>query len=852
MAEAWAGDYTLDRGLSRIDASLLAGLDVVILSSPRAAFVQQELDALKTFVENGGGLLVLQDLNPSATAGTNQVARLFGASFRSGALISRNGDWDAGSFQADVADSQHPVALGCHSFQMNWGSSIIEAPGSSVLLRSRSDTWQDEDGNRKLDTGEASGPLVVGAALSVGRGRVVLVADNSFHNNVWDRNSVLFMNAVRWLSAHPHGASSGATYSFDVDQDVTLDSVVQIGSGPQVPSTEIRFYPNTRRVSPGETVYWTLDLGGLGGPFTVAPELDNDSAAEPVVQTDSPQLVLPCTYAEPNIYVPFVTITDSSGVTRRVFTANVVYVAPGSIPQVRLGLDLPTVEAPVGDVIKGAILRTIDTSLLESGAGLEYVRSQIARWRADGINHIVLNSLWFTQRSDTPVQTPLYGNAPWPTYWIGTLSLGELRDLTMLLHAAGMRVTWRYELLGERDYTTSMRLGYAPSDQALYLRYQAQIKPWLAAAAEQAGADCFCLDTENPAFSLDPGATSVVESVRAVFGGVVCVNEVAEVAYRSAVNQACDLIYFSLGPVDFDSMKSHPASDLKKAFETQIDQQCRRLLYERQKPGLFDIFAGWDPADPDYEDNRAYQARAFEAILSVVAESESPLIGLNYHEVVLMPSFDSMWDPIGWPVESVIKEYFTEVIPDQRHASLVGGFTPPDPLRVIADFESRSVPTEFWLANAEGESTMATAEEESPSGDRCLHVHTLSRNTVGSFAWCMLTQTFRTTQDWTDHETLNFWMRSNGNKTALWVSVYDSDGDRFVLQLSILNRDEVEWVPYSISLGNLVHPDWAEKGNGVLNLERVKSFSVMEGFFDSANHDTWYDCFYLGKAVDWR
>lgn len=47
-----------------------------------------------------------------------------------------------------------------------------------------------------------------------------------------------------------------ATPAFAIDHDVTRDSVVQIGDGPQELSTDIKFYPNTRRAKPGDTVYW--------------------------------------------------------------------------------------------------------------------------------------------------------------------------------------------------------------------------------------------------------------------------------------------------------------------------------------------------------------------------------------------------------------------------------------------------------------------------------------------------------------------------------------------------------------------------------------------------------------------
>ena len=64
--------------------------------------------------------------------------------------------------------------------------------------------------------------------------------------------------------------------AFAIDPDVTLDSVVRIGDGPQVLSADIKFYPNTRRASSGDTVYWTLEIDAnvdLVPPLSLVPEL---------------------------------------------------------------------------------------------------------------------------------------------------------------------------------------------------------------------------------------------------------------------------------------------------------------------------------------------------------------------------------------------------------------------------------------------------------------------------------------------------------------------------------------------------------------------------------------------------
>jgi hypothetical protein len=192
--------YTLERGLAPLEASCLDRFDVVIISTPRDPFAQQELETLRAFVAGGGGLLVLQDARPDPLVGSNQVAGLFGATFLQGSMQSTHGDWDGGSFHVDKSRTEYPIWPSSEGFQMNWGCAIAAPSGCEVLLLSRSDTWQDSDGDGWREPGEPAGPLPVAVALEIGSGRVILVGDNAFHNNIWSRNSRFFLNAICWLA----------------------------------------------------------------------------------------------------------------------------------------------------------------------------------------------------------------------------------------------------------------------------------------------------------------------------------------------------------------------------------------------------------------------------------------------------------------------------------------------------------------------------------------------------------------------------------------------------------------------------------------------------------------------------
>ena len=210
------GGYSVERGLSRFDGDPLEEHEVVILANPEAAFSEEELDSLLAFVEEGGGLFVIQGSHPSEDVGSNQIAELLGARFRSNALRSEHGDWDPESFRVDAVKSDHPIVQSLDTFQMNWGSSIVASQDWDVLLESRADTWQDLDDDRTQDANEPAGPLAVAVARQVARGHVVLVADNAFHEGIWLSNGTFFMNALDWLvepaTAYPSVSGSKGPY----------------------------------------------------------------------------------------------------------------------------------------------------------------------------------------------------------------------------------------------------------------------------------------------------------------------------------------------------------------------------------------------------------------------------------------------------------------------------------------------------------------------------------------------------------------------------------------------------------------------------------------------------------------
>jgi len=435
--------------------------------------------------------------------------------------------------------------------------------------------------------------LAVGKELDSSRARVysastpesweMLFSCDSFPASVY---SMEVGNSRIYLGLGGPSVHSGEVYAFQIpaftiDPDVTLDSVIRVGDGPQVLSTDIKFYPNTRRAKSGDTVYWTLEIGeasGLEPPFAVVPDLDNGYSTQESATTSERSTVFSVSYREGNLYLPFLSVTDKNGSSRTVYTNNLLQVDPTYPRQERLGIDIPTAADPVGSVVKGATLRTVNLAMFNSTEGRQFIADEIAKWTSMGINHVTISSIWVTESFDTAIHLPIYHHRPWFVSISGTIPVVTMFELTDLLHEAGMTVAWRYEFVGGPNVDVMMRLGYDPSERSIYFDHQQQIHSFLAMCAERAGADMYCIDTENPMMSVDPRARDIVESVRSEFSGPVSICETAEVAMRSVSNPLCDLVYFSLGPVGFDDMKEASASEFRKAFDTQILCQCQRPI----------------------------------------------------------------------------------------------------------------------------------------------------------------------------------------------------------------------------------------------------------------------------------
>ncbi|MFC2108760.1 DUF4350 domain-containing protein [Candidatus Bipolaricaulota bacterium] len=850
LAESLSNDYVLKRGLTPFDSAFLEGFDVLIIATPRAPFTAQELDALVQFVESGGGLLVVQDANPPVRDGSNQIAELFGLHFRQGVLRSEHGDWDAESFRVDVVKSAHPIVQGSDEFQMNWGCSIVDTPDCDVLLQSKGDTWQDSNGNQRADTDEPVGPLPVAVAKEVGEGRVVLIADNAFHDNIWDSNRVFFLRALRWLSgatAEPHAPGA---ISFIVDPDVTLDSVVQVGDGPQELSTEIKFYPNTRRILPGRTVYWTLDLGDLEGPFTITPEMDNDGYREETIRTSESMVVIAHTYATANIYVPYLLVYDGDGNRTEVHSRSVLGVIPDVAARQGLGTELPGSDGSPGDYLKGMNVYAFDYKLFGTPAGEGFIQEELDRVAGLGVNLMIYNIGWVFEEATDSLHEPVYSEAGWRDAccgWVSTFSIDTLIKLSDWCHERRMRVAIRY-FLWRKCHESIGRESYDPSSNELYMEQQTAIKLLYAELCQSLGVEVFFLDAENDVFTREPRVKQLIQDIRRVYDGVL-----AGGAYSVDHLYACpfagdlDLLawsdyYFFTHGVSEDAT----TEQFRNAFLFHYSDDIAPVLDRFQKPGMVletGVNIRETPSDSVERQYRGY-LEAFEQL----QREGAPLIGSGWWVWNLSDPPIEPHVMRGHTAESILGEYFGNILADRLSVhSSEGDEGAPSIDLVLRDFES-GLPR--YLISSQGSSITPSIVVGSVLGDHCLRLD-LVPSSNPDYRHGFILEEHTPPLNWSGFSSLNFWLRSSNENWGLEVTLYDADGDRFSTRvntkplLAELLPESNGWRLVSIPLELFTKPAWDTGGNGSMDWRRVKNWGVGLFYKDQGAQTLWIDGFYL-------
>lgn len=200
QAQAAGADSEIVRNTSRYASGASNGTLAVVLA-PESDYGPRETDRLRSFVRNGGSLLVAEDFGSHA----NDLLDRVGAQARVTGQPLRDERYNYRSPALPIARnvSNATVMEGVDGLTLNHGSPV--SPNRATVLASTSGVaYVDANRNGDLDDRDRVGTFPVATAESVGEGRVIVVGDPSlFINTMLDRSgNRAFVRSV--FGAHEH------------------------------------------------------------------------------------------------------------------------------------------------------------------------------------------------------------------------------------------------------------------------------------------------------------------------------------------------------------------------------------------------------------------------------------------------------------------------------------------------------------------------------------------------------------------------------------------------------------------------------------------------------------------------
>ena len=272
--------YSHDRLVSgKLSTKLLSQYDVLFLNlmdESLPSFTPDEIEAVRQFVHNGGGLFVIADhTNVYKHAEmTNPLLEPYGISIRYEICVDVAPHTVSGLGWILVTDLRdHPVNADVVEYSLQTGGPLDGPGGIGYTSPSGwGDKWNPEMkdgyyGNWTKDPDEVSGPQSVVQAVEYGLGRVVVVGDQNIFGDPYIHfldNRTLALNAFEWL-AHREGEKlrNQPLVGLNIHIDTSADN---LSCGKSGLPDHYTFYTNLNRVAAvsalatRNTLPWTPDV----------------------------------------------------------------------------------------------------------------------------------------------------------------------------------------------------------------------------------------------------------------------------------------------------------------------------------------------------------------------------------------------------------------------------------------------------------------------------------------------------------------------------------------------------------------------------------------------------------------
>ncbi len=254
------------------------------------AFNVQEIEVLKTFVINGGSLMVIADHMPYAGA-TNELAKAFGFSYEDGFVMNEKQVWPPEVYSKKQGNLYETVITKNIDSLAGFTGSGLKAPKRAIKIASFPKThkllipevaWQFEDSTKRLDVSD----LVMGAIMSYGKGKVAFFTEAAmftaqivqdkfkvgFNSPRAPQNKQFVLNVMHWLD---NGKTQKRQEQYSLNYQIVkvlLDKQAEAYEANKMlevanyyTSDAIIYHPNGNEIRGinGVTAYWK-QLDGMG------------------------------------------------------------------------------------------------------------------------------------------------------------------------------------------------------------------------------------------------------------------------------------------------------------------------------------------------------------------------------------------------------------------------------------------------------------------------------------------------------------------------------------------------------------------------------------------------------------
>lgn len=200
-----------------ITSEKLRGYDVLIIMDSYHNYTDDEVNTIKEFVNNGGGLYLVGtnwgDVDGDQNFAFNKIAKSFGVSFANNEIVTDTQHYIFFSNFVAVNDIKpHSVTNNLSTFYYIMGTYIKDPGNSTVVAYTDADSWGDQGyttpqgytwSNYQKDPNEQGGPLPVISEMAYGKGKVVFMGASStyinsflYRGNGWK----LGLNTINWLA----------------------------------------------------------------------------------------------------------------------------------------------------------------------------------------------------------------------------------------------------------------------------------------------------------------------------------------------------------------------------------------------------------------------------------------------------------------------------------------------------------------------------------------------------------------------------------------------------------------------------------------------------------------------------